>query len=84
MINQEQICTPAELKQFSNSIAGYHPTAFSFARFLECISGFKYTVIEIEFILDAFKMIEEQARVCSALNEEFKSKWGSSKMSWFR
>lgn len=75
MLNRDLICTPFELKQFAFSLFNDNVTAFNFARFIECKSGFKYTVIEIEFILDAFKIFEEQARVSYEFNEDFQSKW---------
>jgi len=74
-MSQNYICTPFELKQFAFSLSGDNPTAFNFARFIECKSGFKYTVIEIEFLLDAFKVLEEHIQFSINLNKDFKKKW---------
>ena len=71
----DQICTPFELKEFAHSIHRDKPTAFDFARFIECKSGFKYTVIGTEFLLDAFRMIEEQVQFSANLEQSFKQKW---------
>jgi len=75
-MSKNQICTPFELKQFAFSLSGENPTVSNFARFIESKSGFKYTVIEIEFIIDSFKIIQEQALVSFELNKEFREKWG--------
>lgn len=72
---KNQICTSSELQQFAFSIHRGEPTAFDFARFIECKSGFKYTVIEIEFLLDTFKMLEEYIQFSSNLSKSFKKKW---------
>lgn len=72
---QDQICTSLELKQFAFSIHRDKPTAFDFAKFIECKSGFKYTVIEIEFLQDAFKILEEHIRFSSSTSKSFKEKW---------
>jgi hypothetical protein len=73
MKNNDEICTPFELKQFA--FAGHSPTAFNLARFIESKSGFKYTVIEIEFLLDAFKALEEHIQFSSNLGKSFRKKW---------
>jgi len=75
MLNQDQICTPFELKQFAFSFFNDKVTAFNFARFIESKSSFKYTVVEIEFIIDAFKIFEEQAKISFELNKNFYDKW---------
>lgn len=72
---QDPICTPFELKQFAFSLSGDNPTAFNFARFIESKSSFKYTVIEIEFLLDTFKMLEECVQFSNSVNESFRNKW---------
>jgi len=73
---QNLICTPFELKQFAFSLSGDNPTPFNFARFIESKSGFRYTVIEIEFIIDSFKALQEQALVSFELNKDIREKWG--------
>ena len=75
-MTQNLICTPFELKQFAFSLSGENPTVSNFTRFIESKSGFKYTVIEIEFILDAFRIFEEQVRLSVTLNKNFQEKWG--------
>ena len=74
-MHQDQICTSFELKEFAFSIHRDKPTAFDFARFIECKSEFKYTVIKIEFLLDAFKMLEEHVQFSYNLDQSFKKKW---------
>lgn len=63
------ICTPFELKEFAFSSHNF--SAFNFARFVECKSAFKYTLIEIEFLVDAFKILEQH--LISSKN--FKERW---------
>ena len=73
MKNNDEICTSLKLMQFA--FGGQRPTAFNFARFIECNSDFKYTVVETEFLLDAFKVLEEHIQFSSSLSKSFKAKW---------
>lgn len=74
-MSQNLICTPFELKQFAFSLSGENPTAFNFTRFVESKSGYKYTVIEMEFLIDSFRILEEQVQFFSELHANFQEKW---------
>ena len=67
------ICTPFELKTFAFSL--HNPSAFNFARFIECKSKFKYTLIEIEFLIDAFRILEQIKSFSDRVDIDFKGKW---------
>ena len=67
------ICTPLELKRFANEL--HNLSAFNFARFIECESKFKYTIIEIEFLIDAFKVFEQIKSFADRVDKEFRGKW---------
>lgn len=67
------ICTPFELKTFAFS--PHNPSASNFARFIECKSNFKYTIIEIKFLIDAFKVFEQIKSFADQLDRDFKGKW---------
>ena len=74
-MSRDLICTPFELKNFAFSLNGENPTAENFARFIESKSRFKYTVIEIDFLIDAFRMFEEQASASFEISKNFHEKW---------
>ena len=74
-MSQDHICTPFELKQFTFSFFRDNLTAFEFAKFIESKSEFRYTVIEVEFIIDAFRMFEEQASASFEISKNFYEKW---------
>ena len=74
-MSRNLICTPFELKNFAFSLDGENPTASNFASFIESKSRFKYTVIEIDFLIDAFKLFEEQANASFEINKNFHEKW---------
>ena len=73
---QNYICTTFELKKFAFSIFRDGPTTFDFARFIESKSEFKYTIVEIEFLIDTFKLFEELAQSFFEVNKDFSEKWG--------
>ena len=74
-MSQDHICTPFELKQFAFSFSGDDPTVSNLSRFIQSRSKFKYTLIEIEFLRDTLKTLEELSRASAELSKNFKEKW---------
>jgi len=72
-MSNKNICTPFELKRFAHG--GQNPTVFNFAKWIESKTNRKYTVIELEFIADSLKALNEQASFAINLNDKFKAKW---------
>ena len=71
-MHSDKICTPFELKQFAYTD---NTDAFTFARFVECNSGRKYTIIEIQLIRDILATISHISTSAHDLNKSLREKW---------
>lgn len=71
-MHSDKICTPFELKQFAFTD---NTDAFTFARFVECKSDTKYTVIEIQLVRDVLATIEHISVSSNDLNKSLREKW---------
>ena len=81
-MSNQTICTTEELRTFAWSFLNTNPKYFDFVQWLKSKTDNKYTIVDVEFLLDALKALDnivlennKSLLLTTNINEEFKKKW---------